>query len=104
MNVPRILRRFLNGWAKNLSGKYKKEKLLAVIEELDLKAEINPLSASERDANERVNNLRRDEETSGLNGLRLSTCKWEEIILSTSTLLLMGTIGKKKIFQLEQDE
>src|SRR6266498_3338974 len=50
-NKIRHLRRFLKGWAKNLSGKYKKEKgrLLAIIDELDLKAEIVPLSMSERE-------------------------------------------------------
>src|SRR6266498_728808 len=50
-NKIRHLRRFLKGWAKNMSGKYKKEKgrLLAIIDELDLKAEIVPLSMSERE-------------------------------------------------------
>ena len=67
-NKIRHLRRFLKGWAKNLSGKYKKEKerLLAIIDKLDLKAETTLLSTSERealkDANERVTKLRRDEE------------------------------------------
>jgi hypothetical protein len=60
---------FYGGWAKNLSSIYKKEnnRLLAIIEELDLKAETTPLSISQqkvlRDANEGINKLRRDEET-----------------------------------------
>ena len=68
-NKIRHLRRFLKGWAKNLSGKYRKEKerLLAIIDELDLKAESVLRSVSEReklkDANERITRLRRDEET-----------------------------------------
>ena len=68
-NKIRHLRRFLKGWAKNQSGKYKKEKerLLKIIDELDIKAETSPLSSSERDtlrgANDRLCCLRRDEET-----------------------------------------
>ena len=68
-NKIRHLRKFLKGWAKNQSCKHKKEKekWLKIIDELDIKAESIPLSASERealrDANERINNLRRDEET-----------------------------------------
>jgi hypothetical protein len=65
----RHLRRFLRGWAKNLSGKYRKEKerLLNIIDTLDIKAESVPLSSAERYelklANEKINKLRRDEET-----------------------------------------
>ena len=41
LNNLRHIRRLLKGWAKNLSGKYKKEKerLLNIIDQLDLKAE-----------------------------------------------------------------
>ena len=68
-NKIRHLRRFLKGWAKNQSGKYKmeKERLLKIIDELDIKAETTPLSVAERDslrnANDRLCCLRRDEET-----------------------------------------
>jgi hypothetical protein len=53
---------------KNLSSKCKeyKEILLAIIEELHLKAEVQPLTASEEDVvlgeNELVTKLRRDED------------------------------------------
>jgi hypothetical protein len=63
-NKIRHLRRFLRGWAKNLSGKYKREKerLLGIIDNLDIKAETVPLSLCERDAlkkaNENLNKLR----------------------------------------------
>jgi GH35 family endo-1,4-beta-xylanase len=63
------IRRYLKGWAKCISGTYKKEKerLLSIIDELDLKAETNPLNADEREAltnaNERISKLRRDEES-----------------------------------------
>jgi hypothetical protein len=42
-------RQFLRGWAKNLSGVYKKEKerLTLLIDELNLKAETTPLCAAE---------------------------------------------------------
>jgi hypothetical protein len=68
-NKIRHLRRFLHGWVKNLSGKYKKEKerLMSIIDELDIKAEAYPLTGSEKeklkDANDRISKLRRDEET-----------------------------------------
>jgi hypothetical protein len=54
---------------KNISSVYKKDKdrLLALIDMLDKKAEINPLSNAERDsmrdANDKLASLRRDEET-----------------------------------------
>lgn len=40
---------FLKGWARSLSGGYRKEKegLLQLIDQLDVKAELNPLSAAE---------------------------------------------------------
>ena len=62
------MRQFLRGWAKNLSGEYKKEKekLLLLIDELDIKAESTPLSVAERaakkQADEYIARLRRDEE------------------------------------------
>ena len=69
LNKLRHIRRYLKGWAKNLSGKYKKEKerFLSIIDDLDIKAENVPLSDDERkalkDATECLANLRRDEET-----------------------------------------
>jgi hypothetical protein len=59
------LRRFLRGWARNRSGVYKKEKerLLAIIDELDIKAETSPLNTSDsgklREANDKLLKLRR---------------------------------------------
>jgi hypothetical protein len=51
-NKMRHLRQFLRGWAKNLAGAYKKEKqrLILLIDELDLKAETIPLNDAERAA------------------------------------------------------
>jgi len=64
----RRLRQHLRGWAKHVSGHYKKEKtaLLNKLEELDKKAEFILLSESERDLkhvlNERLTELLREEE------------------------------------------
>jgi hypothetical protein len=69
LNKLRHIRRFHKGWAKNQSGKYKKEKerLLGIIDHLDIKAEINPLNPQEREelkkANDGLNKLRREEES-----------------------------------------
>ena len=65
----RHLRRFLRGWSKNLHGDYirQRDKLLLLINELDLKAESSPLSVAERaakkEADECLARLRRDEES-----------------------------------------
>jgi hypothetical protein len=64
----RHMRQFLRGWARNLSGNYKKEKkrLLDIIDSLDIRAETLPLSEPERlmkrEADERLASIRRDEE------------------------------------------
>jgi hypothetical protein len=63
------IRSFLRGWAKNLSSVYEKEKerLLQVIDDLDTRAEVAPLSdidrATLREANNKLAKLRRDEES-----------------------------------------
>jgi hypothetical protein len=68
-NKIRHLRRFLKGWAKSMSGNYRKEKerLIDVIDRLDLKAETIPLSQAERATlkmqMKKITKLRRDEET-----------------------------------------
>jgi hypothetical protein len=70
-NKLRYIRRFLKGWARNHSGLYRKEKerLLATIDELDIKAESVPLSVNERAAlkraNDDISSLRREEEKKG---------------------------------------
>jgi NCAIR mutase (PurE)-related protein len=69
LNKLRHIRRFLKGWAKNQSEKYKKEKkrLLNIIDYLDLKAETNLLTTVEREelkkANDSLNKLRWEEES-----------------------------------------
>jgi hypothetical protein len=46
-NKMRLLRKYLRGWAKNLSGS-EKEHLLSIIDNLDCKAENFPLDEEER--------------------------------------------------------
>jgi hypothetical protein len=64
----RRFRQHLRGWAKHVSGVYKKEKitLLNKLDELDKKAELTMLNDSERDLkhvlNERLAELLREEE------------------------------------------
>ena len=109
-NKIRHLRKFLKGWAKNLSGKYRKEKerFLAIIEELDLKAESAMLTVSERDAlkeaNDKITKLRREEEIKWLQ--RAKTKHIQEGGTNTRYfhLIANGKHRKKKIFQLEQEE
>jgi hypothetical protein len=68
-NKIRHIRSFLRGWAKNLSSVYKKEKerLLQVIDDLDTRAEVAPLSdidrATLREANDKLAKLCCDEES-----------------------------------------
>jgi hypothetical protein len=65
----RHLRSFSRGWVKNISSVYKKDKerLMALIDSLDKKAESQPLSLEERKtmrkANDNLAKLRHDEET-----------------------------------------
>jgi hypothetical protein len=68
-NKIRHLRQYLCGWAKTISGIYKKEKdwLSLLIDELDLKAETTLLNAAERvakkEGNEHLANLCREEDS-----------------------------------------
>ena len=109
-NKIRHLRHFLKGWAKNLSGKYKKEKerLLSIIDDLDLKAENRPLSLHERgmlsDANERITKLRRDEETKWAQRAKVKHIQEGRNNMKYFYLIANGKHRKKKIFQFEQEE
>jgi exonuclease III len=106
----RHLRRFLRGWAKNLSGKYKKEKehLLHTIDALDIKAESIPLTPFERDnlkqAHERLNKLRRDEEQKWAQRAKVKHVQEGGSNTKYFHLIANGKHRKKRIFQLEQEE
>jgi hypothetical protein len=109
LNKLRHVRKFLKGWAKNQSGKYKKEKerLLAIIDHFDIKAETSPLSSHEREefkkANESLNELRREEESKWA-----QRAKVKHIQGGNNTryfyLIENGKHRKKNFFKLEQQE
>jgi mannosylglycoprotein endo-beta-mannosidase len=109
-NKIRHLRRFLKGWAKSMSGNYKKEKerLISLIDNLDLKAETIPLSQAERatlkNANEKITKLRRDEETKWA---QRATVKHIQQGGSNTKYFHLIANGKKRkylFYQLEQEE
>ena len=110
LNKIRNLRHFLKGWAKNLSGKYKKEKerLSRLIDKLYIKAESVPLNTYEREtlrkANDSICQLRRDEETKWAQRAKVKHVQEGGNNTKYFHLIANGKHRKKKIFQLEQDE
>jgi hypothetical protein len=110
LNKLRHIRRFLKGWAKNQSGKYKKEKerLQNIIDHLDVKAETNILDTNEREelkkANDYLNNLRREEESKWAQRAKVKHIQEGGNNTKYFHLIANGKHRKKKIFQLEQQE
>jgi hypothetical protein len=104
------LRRFLRGWTKTQSGKYKKEteRLLSIIDELDIKAETYPLSENERkdlrNANEQVNKLWSNEESKWTQRANVKHVQEGGNNTKYFHLIVNGKHRKKKIFQLEKEE
>jgi hypothetical protein len=109
-NKIRHLCRFLRGWAKNISGKYKKENesLLSIIDFLDVQAESCPLNDEERlelrKANEQLNKLRQEEEIKWVQRAKIKHIQEGGNNTKYFHLIANGKHRKKKIFQLEQDE
>ena len=109
-NKIRHIRQFLRGWAKNISGEYKKlkEKLLLLINELDIKAENMPLSAAEKkakkEADEQMARLRRDEESKWAQRAKVKHIQEGGNNTRYFHIIGNGRHRKKRIFQLEQDE
>jgi hypothetical protein len=107
-NKVRHLRRFRRGWAKNRSGRYKKERerLMLLIDELDIRAETCPLNKVEsdklRDANDKLSKIRREEESKWAQRVKVKHIK--EGGNNTKYLIANGKHRKKRIYQLEQDE
>jgi hypothetical protein len=93
---------------KNLSGKYKKEKerLLSIIDSLDLKAENQPLNVVEREAlnkaNDSIRKLRRDEETKWAQRAKVKHIQEGGNNTRYFHLIANGKHRKKKKIQLEQ--
>ena len=85
-----------------------KERLLGIIDSLDIKAETLPLSDNERNilklANDSLNKLRRDEETKWAQRAKVKYIQEGGNNTKYFHLIANGKHRKKKIFQLEQEE
>ena len=109
-NKIRHLRSFLRGWAKNISGVYKRERdrLVQVIEDLEAKADTNPLGHGERavlnDASSRLASLRRDEEAKWAQRAKVKHVQEGGNNTKYFHMIANGKHRKKRIFQLEQEE
>jgi hypothetical protein len=109
-NKIRHLRRFLKGWAKNRSGVYKKEneRLMILIDELDIKAESSPLGDAERvalrNANDCLCKLRREEEAKWAQRAKVKHVQEGGNNMKYFHLIANGKHRRKKIYQLEQKE
>jgi len=103
----RRLRQYLRGWAKNVSGAYKKEKkeLLDKLDELDKKAEISLLNQTELNLkhvlNERLAELLREEEIKWYQRAKVKHLLEGDANTKYYHLLANGRHRKTRIFQLE---
>ena len=109
-NKIRHLRQYLRGWAKNMSGEYKKlkNKLCLLIDELDIKAETSPLSVAEnaakKEADAYLAQLRRDEESKWAQRAKVKHVQEGGNNTKYFHLIANGKHRKKRIFQLQQYE
>jgi hypothetical protein len=109
-NKIRRLRQFLRGWAKNMSGAYKKEKqeLLRKAEELDKMAETQLLSQHEWDlkqcVKERLAQLLREEELRWFQRAKTTKILKGDNNTRYFQMVANGKRRKTRIFRLEQEE
>ncbi|XP_073355500.1 uncharacterized protein [Aegilops tauschii subsp. strangulata] len=109
-NKIRHLRSVLRGWAKHLSGIYKveKERLLSLIQSLDVKAETTLLPVAELqaklDAELRLKELLREEELKWALRAKVRRVVQGDANTEFFHMIANGKHRKKRIFQLEQDE
>src|SRR4051812_40671476 len=100
----------LRGWAKNESGIYKKEKdrLLCLINDLDLRAEIHSLDTIDRlakwEAEKKLQELLREEEMKWALRAKVRRVIQGDNNTQFFYLIANGKHRRKKIIQLEQDE
>ena len=105
----RRLRQYLRGWAKSVSGAYKKEKIaiLNKLDELDKKTEITALSEGELDLkhvlNERLAKLLREEEIKWYQRAKVKHLLECDANTKYYHLLANGRHRKTRIFQLEDE-
>ena len=103
----RRLRQYLKGWAKDVSGAYKKEKttILNKLDELDRKAEMSVLTNSELDLkyvlNNRLAELLREEELKWYQRAKVKHLLEGDANTKYYHLLANGRHRKTHIFQLE---
>jgi hypothetical protein len=106
----RHLRQFLHGWAKNASNIYKieKERLLQLIDVLDIKAESAPRAPAEctakREFKENLVKHMCEEEIKWAQGAKVRYIREGDNNINFFHLISNGKHQKKKIVQLEQDE
>jgi hypothetical protein len=109
-NKIRCLRQYLQGWARNMSGEYKKAFfwIMQIIDELDIKAELTPLNITDRQmkkkADEDLAKLRTDQETKWAQRAKVRHIQEGGNNTKYFHLIANRKHRKKKIFQLEQDE
>ena len=106
----RRLRQHLRGWAKNVSGTYKKEKkqLLDKLSDLDKKAETILLTSDELNLKhsllERLAQLLREEEIKWYQRAKVKNLLEGDANTKYFHLVANGKHRKTRIFQLEQEE
>jgi len=106
----RRLRQYLRGWAKSVSGAYKKEKMniLNKLDELDKKAETVSISQVELDLkhvlNERLAELLREEELKWYQRAKVKHLLEGDANTKYYHLLANGKHRKTRIFQLEDGD
>ncbi|XP_073353600.1 uncharacterized protein [Aegilops tauschii subsp. strangulata] len=109
-NKIRNLRSFLRGWAKHLSEicKVEKERLLTLIQSLDLKAESTILHTMELnaklEAEMRLKELLREEELKWALRAKVRKVVQGDADTQFFHMIANGKHRKKRIFQLQQDE
>ena len=106
-NKIQHLRQFLRGWAKHKSGASKilREKLILLIDDLDIKTDTSPLSEPERlvkrEADECLAKLRQDEESKWAQRAKVRHIQEGRNNTKYFHLIANGKNSKKNIFQLE---
>ena len=98
------------GWARNLSGDYKmlRDKLILLTNELEFKAETTLLTnaeqAAKREADDKLSQLRRDEESKWAPGAKVKYIQEGGSNTRYFRIIANGKHREKKTLQLEQVE
>jgi hypothetical protein len=109
-NKIRNLRQYLRGWARNLCDQYKieRDRLSTIIDILERKAELVPLSDDERttlrNANDDLLKLHRTEESKWSQRAKVKHIQKGGDNTKCFHLIANSKHRRKRIFQLEKDE